>query len=122
MHRAMYLMSVAILMLTAWTLAAQQQATGSLAGFSGENARVEQQWEQKFRGIPSPDNLRDYIKLLSAHPHHVGSPYSEHNAEWIAARFKEWGWDVHVETFQVLFPTPKERLVELTDQSIRGEA
>src|SRR5204863_8630455 len=28
-------------------------------------------------------------------------------------KFKEWGWDAQLETFTVLFPTPKERIVEL---------
>ena len=46
---------------------------------------------------------------LSARPHHVGSPYDKDNAEWILAQFKEWGLDAHIETFDVLFPTPKER-------------
>src|SRR5262249_28657549 len=34
-------------------------------------------------------------------------------AEWILARFKEAGWDAQIERFDVLYPTPKERLVEL---------
>ncbi|MEO8725508.1 MAG: transferrin receptor-like dimerization domain-containing protein, partial [Acidobacteriaceae bacterium] len=46
-------------------------------------------------------------------PHHVGSPYDKENAEWILAQFKQWGWDAHIETFHVLFPTPKTRVVEL---------
>ena len=37
------------------------------------------------------------------------------NAEWILARFKEWGLDAHIETFNVLFPTPKVRLLEMTE-------
>src|SRR5271169_5881053 len=72
-------------------------------------------WEEKFRAIPSPDNLREYMRRLSARPHNVGSPYDKDNAEWIAAKFKEFGLDTHVETFDVLYPTPKERLVELVD-------
>jgi N-acetylated-alpha-linked acidic dipeptidase len=55
------------------------------------------------------------MKHLSARPHHVGSPYDKENAEWILSRFKEWGWDAHIENFEVLFPTPKERLVELVE-------
>jgi hypothetical protein len=43
----------------------------------------------------------------------VGSPYDRENAEWILAKFKEWGLDASIETFDVLFPTPKQRLVEL---------
>src|SRR5947208_4487058 len=63
--------------------------------------------------MPSPGNQRDYMKRLSARPHHVGSPYDKDNAEWMLGKFKEWGFDAQIETFQVLFPTPKERVVEL---------
>src|ERR1700682_2276881 len=84
-----------------------------LFGYSAESSRAERQWEEKLRAIPSPDNLRSYMQKLSAHPHHGGSPYDKENAEWIAAKFKEFGLDTHIEQFDVLFPTPKERVVEL---------
>src|SRR5271167_4661885 len=86
-----------------------------LYGYSAESSRLERQWEEKMRAIPNPDNLREYMQRLSARPHNVGSPYDRDNAEWIAAKFKEFGFDTHIETFNVLFPTPKERLVELVD-------
>jgi N-acetylated-alpha-linked acidic dipeptidase len=72
-------------------------------------------WEEKFRAIPSPQNLRDYMQRLSARPHHVGSPYDKDNAEWIAAKLKGWGLDAKIENFDVLFPTPKDRLVEMLE-------
>ena len=93
-------------------VAADDQA---LFGFSAESSRTERQWEEKLRAIPSPDNLRAYMQKLSAHPHHVGSPADKDNADWIAAKFKEFGLDTHIEQFDVLFPTPKERLVELVE-------
>src|SRR5467141_1669645 len=68
-----------------------------LFGYSAESSRAERQWEEKLRAIPSPDNLRSYMQKLSAHPHHVGSPYDKENAEWIAAKFKEFGLDTHIE-------------------------
>ncbi|HMD43236.1 MAG TPA: transferrin receptor-like dimerization domain-containing protein [Candidatus Acidoferrum sp.] len=86
-----------------------------LYGYSAESSRLERQWEEKMRAIPNPDNLREYMQRLSARPHNVGSPYDRDNAEWIAAKFKEFGLDTHIETFNVLFPTPKERLVELVE-------
>ncbi len=86
-----------------------------LFGYSAESSRTERQWEEKLRAIPSPDNLRAYMERLSAHPHHVGSPYDKQNAEWIAAKFKEFGLDTHIEQFDVLFPMPKERAVELVE-------
>src|SRR5256886_13613264 len=86
---------------------------GDLRGFTSESAKAEREWETKFRAIPSPDSLREYMRRLSARPHHVGSPYDRDNAEWILAKFKSFGLDAQIETFDVLSPTPKERVVEL---------
>jgi N-acetylated-alpha-linked acidic dipeptidase len=84
-----------------------------LYGYSAESSRVERQWEEKMRAIPDSKNLRAYMQRLSAHPHNVGSAYDKDNAEWILSKFKEFGLDAQIESFSVLFPTPKERLVEL---------
>ena len=103
---------VALLGLTAFLLPAEEPA---LRGYSAEAARVQRDWEVKFRAIPSPENLRAYMQRLAARPHHLGSPYDRENAEWILSKFKEWGLDARIETFDVLFPTPKERAVELVE-------
>lgn len=86
-----------------------------LQGFTRESSVAERQWESKFRALPNSDNQREYMRLLTARPHHVGSPYDRQNAEWILSKFKEWGWDTHIETFNVLFPTPKERVLEMVE-------
>ncbi len=82
-------------------------------GYNKSSGLGEQQLERQFRDAVSPNNIRETMRHLSARPHHVGSPYDKENAEWILARFKEWGFDAKIETFQVLFPTPKVRVVEL---------
>jgi N-acetylated-alpha-linked acidic dipeptidase len=82
-------------------------------GYTTQSSQTEQSWETKFRAIPDSALQRQYMERLSARPHHVGSPYDKDNAEWILGKFKEWGLDAHIETFNVLFPTPKERVVEL---------
>jgi N-acetylated-alpha-linked acidic dipeptidase len=71
-------------------------------------------WEAKFRAIPQPANIKEYMRRLSARPHHLGSPYDKDNAEWLLAKFKEFGWDAQIESFTVLFPSPKTRLLEMT--------
>jgi N-acetylated-alpha-linked acidic dipeptidase len=86
-----------------------------LFGFTAASSKTERDWENKFRAIPNPQNLKDSMQLLSAHPHHVGSPHDKQNAEWILSQFKKWGLDAQIETFDVLFPTPKERVVELLE-------
>ena len=72
-------------------------------------------WDATFRNLPQPSNIRAYMERLSAEPHHVGSPYDKANAEWILSKFKEWGWDASIEQFDVLFPTPKERVLEMIE-------
>jgi len=84
-----------------------------LSGFTAVSARAQREWETKFRALPSPDSLRSYMRRLSARPHHVGSAYDRANAEWLRDRLASWGWDAKIETFDVLFPTPKTRQVEL---------
>lgn len=111
MRRVAFLLAL-ILCLPLLTIG-QQEEQAKLAGFFGNSSADEQTWEQKFRAIPSPENMIASMKLLAAHPHHVGSPYDKQNSEWILAQFKKWGWDAHIETFSVLFPTPKLRVLEM---------
>ena len=90
-------------------------ATAHLTGYSSDTLSVEHSWEKKFQEGVMPANIRENMRRLSARPHHVGSPYDKDNAEWILAKMKEWGFDARIETFNVLFPTPKERVVELLE-------
>jgi N-acetylated-alpha-linked acidic dipeptidase len=86
-----------------------------LLGYSSQTSQQQKDWEKKFRDGIVPGNIRENMRRLSARPHNVGSPYDKDNAEWILSKFKEYGFDAHIETFSVLFPTPKERLVELLE-------
>lgn len=107
-HRLFGLLAAALLVIG--SAAADEPV---LSGNSAQSPRAASDWEAKFRAIPDPANLREYMKRLSAHPHNVGSPFDKDNAEWILSKFREWGLDAHIETFEVLFPTPKERRVEM---------
>src|SRR5690348_11387469 len=95
------------------TLSPRAPTPDTLRGFSPESSRIEREWEAKFRAIPDPARLRSTMQRLSARPHHVGSPYDKANAEWLRDEFRSFGWQAEIENFDVLFPTPKERVVEL---------
>jgi len=84
-----------------------------LLGFSPGSSATQRALEAKFDGLLQKGNLRDWMKRLSARPHHVGSPYGKENAEFIAAQFRSWGYETKIEQFDVLFPTPRVRLLEL---------
>ena len=106
-------LSPAVLLCAALAAPASAQAPAPMLGYSSAQASVERAWEEKLRTLPDPANLRENMRLLSARPHPLGSARDKANAEWILARFREWGWDAHLETFEVLFPTPAERLLEM---------
>ena len=91
------------------------QTSPVLSGYTRTSSAAESALEKKFRDGIVPDHIRENMRRLSARPHNVGSPYDKDNAEWILAKFKEYGFDAHIETFSVLFPTPKERVVELLE-------
>jgi N-acetylated-alpha-linked acidic dipeptidase len=84
-----------------------------LRGFQPPGIEAQKKAEREFRAIPDPAVAGETMRRLSAEPHHLGSPGDARNAAWILERFQQWGFDAHIETFQVLFPTPKERLLEL---------
>ena len=86
-----------------------------LRGFTREGSVREREWEAKLRAIPDAGRLREAMRHLTARPHHVGSAYGRQNAEWILGRFLEYGWDAQIETFNVLFPTPRERVLEMVE-------
>ncbi|MGQ0648400.1 MAG: transferrin receptor-like dimerization domain-containing protein [Gemmatimonadaceae bacterium] len=102
--------------LQAYDIRAPQQATG-LRGFTSDAARTQREWEAKFRAIPESRRQRDYVRRISARPHHVGSPFQKENAAYMRDLFVSWGWDAKIEEYHVLFPTPKLRRVELISPS-----
>src|SRR5262245_29959902 len=90
-------------------------ALGAITASPNAQSAPAKAWDESFRALPQPANLKSYMEHLSARPHHVGSAADKANAAWILAKFKEWGWQAEIEQFDVLFPTPKERRLELVE-------
>src|SRR5688572_3045509 len=84
-----------------------------ILGFTESQAASQQDLENKFDSHLKVENLREWMKRMSARPHHTGSAYGKENAEFMASLFRSWGYDTQLEQFKVLFPTPKTRVVEL---------
>ncbi len=108
MKRLMPLMLAAGITCCAW---AQQK---SMIGYTTDAAKVEFNLEEKFDAQLKAENLDAWMKKLTAHPHHISSPYGKTNAEFIRDQFRSWGYDAEIETYKVLFPTPKVRVLEMT--------
>ncbi|MGA2596781.1 MAG: transferrin receptor-like dimerization domain-containing protein [Bryobacteraceae bacterium] len=107
--------AIAIVLALSIELPAGEPSPAPLLGFTSRGTATELEWERKFRAIPEAARIHANMVQLAAHPHNVGSEYQKENAEWLVARYKEWGWDAHIEQFDVLYPTPKTRLLELVE-------
>ncbi len=83
-----------------------------LFGFDEAGAAAERALESSFDASIDPADQRAWMKRLTARPHHVGSPYGRENAAFLESLFRSFGFETHVETFTVLFPVPKTRLLE----------
>ena len=101
-------------LLLATFLAWSQTRTPVLSGFTETDARQQLSLEAKFDSYLSAADIDSAIRTMSANPHHVGSPGGAAVADYIYKKLKGWGYDAQIETFYVLFPTPKERLLEMT--------
>lgn len=88
-------------------------APEGLLGFKSASAAAEIESEKSFDAAIDPAELRSWLEQLSSEPNQVGSPHDKANADFMLAKFTEWGWDARIETFYVLYPTPKSETLEL---------
>ena len=84
-----------------------------ILGFSKAGTVEQLALEATFEEHLTASNLRSWMKTLTARPHHVGSAFTKEKVQFMVDKFTSWGYDVEVEEFTVLFPTPKVRVVEL---------
>ena len=91
------------------------KAQEKITGFTTANSKNQYELESQFDKKLSKDDLDSWMQTLAAKPHYVGSPYDKENAEWLLDKFKSWGYDAQIETYEILFPYPKTRVLELTE-------
>ena len=82
--------------------------------FTGfKNAEAQKKLEASFDSQLSAKRIGENIKRMSSVPHHIGSVGGKFVADDIAIQFKAAGWDTKIVTYQVLFPTPITRVLEM---------
>jgi len=105
-------------LLAALSFANEATAQKTITGFTENSTAAQKQLEQKFDAQLSAERIGKAIKELSAVPHHVGSVGGKAVAENILQKFKAYGWDAKIETYRVLFPTPKTRVLEMVSPTV----
>jgi N-acetylated-alpha-linked acidic dipeptidase len=94
-------------------LSVNSYAQKIISGFTEKSSATQNRLEQNFDTALKAKSVSATMKELTAKPHHLGSVGGKEVAEKILAKYKTWGWDAKIETYQVLFPSPKTRILEL---------
>jgi N-acetylated-alpha-linked acidic dipeptidase len=107
---------VAIASLSLLTLAARwQQRPAPMRGFTAAAANRERTLEGELATRLNRDSTGAFFKYLTAEPHPAGSVRNKVLADFMAARFREYGLeDVRVHRYDVFLPWPREVKVEMT--------
>ena len=100
-------------LLAATSVAAQ--AADTIRGFTKENSDRQYALEKAFDGQINVQNMDDWMKYMTSRPHATGQPFDKEVADFIAAKYRKWGYDTEVVQYNVLMPTPKVRIVELVE-------
>src|SRR5262249_6452628 len=79
-------------------------ATGAAAdkpllGFSPEASARQRELEKQFDERLKADDLRAWMKQMTARPHELGSKNGKDVVEFAAAQFRAWGYDTRIEEF-----------------------
>jgi N-acetylated-alpha-linked acidic dipeptidase len=111
--RSLIMLACVLATLGAGSAAADNARHDALFGFTASGAAQQQSLEQRFDAQLDAADLREWLKRLSSAPNHVGSPHNKANAEFMLKKFREFGWDAEIETFSVLYPTPKKIQVQM---------
>ncbi|MDT8427946.1 MAG: transferrin receptor-like dimerization domain-containing protein [Pseudomonadales bacterium] len=85
----------------------------SLLGFDESSAAAQLELEADYDSRLSATDLDEWLRILSRDPHHVGTAAGRAVVDFVAERFEEWGYDVEIAEYQVLFPSPRTRELEL---------
>ncbi|HUX84163.1 MAG TPA: hypothetical protein VMV20_02950 [Chitinophagaceae bacterium] len=112
MNRNLPLIGLSALVLIPSLLVAQTPS-GRLFGFRDSDTAAQFSLERRFDANLRPEDQDRWMKRLSAYPHNVGSAYDFSNALYIDSLYKSWGFESHIETFDVLYPTPLVRKLEM---------
>jgi len=84
-----------------------------IRGFPADALAEQHEREARFRDVPSPERLGEYMKAMTAEPHVAGRPGSRRVAEYALEKFRSFGLDARIEEHEAYMPWPVERRLEM---------
>jgi N-acetylated-alpha-linked acidic dipeptidase len=102
-----------------------------IRGFSAASSEAETAREREMKTAPSAKLAEADFDVMTAEPHHTGSPYEIKLADYVSDEFKKFGLEATKYEYGVLLPWPGRRRIdvvapdtlklEVEEEKIRGD-
>jgi N-acetylated-alpha-linked acidic dipeptidase len=96
-----------------WLTAQSSPPSARVRGFSPAASIAQVARERAFEAMPSATLAEADFDVMTAEPHHTGSPYEIKLADYVADQLKGFGFDVAKYEYSVLIPWPGERRIDI---------
>ncbi|OUU78303.1 MAG: folate hydrolase [Gammaproteobacteria bacterium TMED78] len=80
-------------------------------GLNHEETHDLRTLEKEFDSHIDRQDMHVWMREMSSRPHHIGSEWNKHNRYYIASLLESWGYEVSLDEFNILFPSPN--IIEL---------
>src|SRR5262245_1011243 len=102
-----FVLTCALGAVAAW-VSAQNGEPGAahIRGFSPAASAAQSALERRFKAMPSAKIAEADFDVMTAEPHHTGSPYQITLADYVADRFTAFGFETSRYEYSVLLPWP----------------
>ena len=102
-----------ILIATALGVGSISAQPAPIRGFPTDALAARAPLERAVRDRPDPARIKSYLRAMTAFPHVTGTPGSRKVAEWALARFREWGLEASIESYEAMLPMPIAQRLEI---------
>ena len=105
-----------LLLLLSSALVNTSLANGAdILGYDQAGSVTQREAEQRLDAAINAEEMSEWLRVMSATPHHAGSAAGKANAEFITGLLASWGYEVEIAEYEILLPTPRVREIELLE-------
>src|SRR5437870_326603 len=91
LHTSYFLATIAVA--AVWFLPAAAQSPATIRGFSAAAGAAEAARERELKALPSAKAAEADFDVMTAEPHHTGSPYEIKLADYVTSQFTRIGME-----------------------------